>query len=178
MRSPATRETRLCVSSSQRRIVKRSNYSSARQMRVEQMRIDMKRVAIAVALIARSALGQNAADGPVLEASRVSPTASLNLYVPAGSVRLVAGGHDSIVVRGEKSKNDRIFFGGGPQGFKMGVESRSPGESEPSNLVVYMPHAGRVSVRTASANIVGEGVSGTFTSSSGNIRLSGVVSSV
>src|SRR5436309_2751510 len=172
MRSPATRETRLCDNSSQRRIVKRSNYSSARQMRV-----DMKRVAIAVALIARSALGQNAADGPVLEAHRVSPTASLNLYVPAGSVRLVAWDHDSIVVRGEKSKNDRIFFGGGPQGFKMGVESRLPGESEPSNLVVYMPHAGRVSVRTASANIVGEGVSGTFTSSSGNIRLSGVVSS-
>jgi hypothetical protein len=70
-----------------------------------------------------------------------------------------------------------LFFGALRQGVKMGVEGNSSGDSEPSNLVIYMPRRGRVSVRTASANIVGEGVSGSFYSSSGTVRLSGVVSS-
>ena len=138
----------------------------------------MKRLLILLALTARSALGQAAADGPVLEAHALDATASINLYVPFGSVRLVAWDRDSIVVRGQKARNARLFYGGGPQGVKMGVESSSRTDSEPSSLVIYMPRRGRVSVRTASANIVGEGVAGDFTSSSGNIRLSGVVSSV
>jgi hypothetical protein len=137
----------------------------------------MKRLLIAITLAARAALGQSAADGPVLEAHALDSTASVNLYVPFGSVRLVGWDRDSIVVRGQKARNARLFYGGGPQGVKMGVESSSRTDSEPSNLVIYMPRRGRVSVRTASANIVGEGVSGDFNSSSGNIRLSGVVSS-
>ena len=137
----------------------------------------MKRLLIIVAVAARSALGQSIADGPVLEAHALDSTASVNLYVPFGSVRLVGWDRDSIVVRGQKARNARLFYGGGPQGVKMGVESSSRTDSEPSNLVIYMPRRGRVSVRTASANIVGEGVSGDFNSSSGNIRLSGVVSS-
>ena len=136
----------------------------------------MKRLLILVALAARSALGQTA-DGPVLEAHALDANASINLYVPFGSVRLVAWDRDSIVVRGQKARNARLFYGGGPQGVKMGVESSSRTDSEPSNLVIYMPRRGRASVRTASAHIVGEGVSGELYSSSGNIRLSGVVSS-
>jgi len=138
----------------------------------------MKRLLIAIALTARSALGQSAADGPVLKAHAIDSTGSINLYVPTGSVRLVAWDRDSIVVRGQMARNARLFYGGGPQGVKMGVEGPSRGDSEPSNLVIYMPHHGRASVRTASATIVGDGVSGEFYSSSGNIRLSGVVSSV
>jgi len=138
----------------------------------------MKRLLIAVSLIARGALAQSAADGPVLAAHALDSSAFINLYVPAGSVRLVAWDRDSIVVRGQTSKNDRIFFGGGRPGVKMAVESPSGSDSQPSNIVVYLPRRGRVSVRTASANIIGEGVAGTFNSSSGNVRLSGVVSSV
>jgi hypothetical protein len=138
----------------------------------------MKRLLIAIILAARSASGQSAADGPILEAHGLDSTASINLYIPAGSVRLVAWDRDSIVVRGQKSASDRIFFGGGRQGVKMGVEGISHRESEPSNLVIYTPRRSRVSIRTASANIVAEGVSGSFYSSSGTVRLSGVVSSV
>jgi putative adhesin len=138
----------------------------------------MKRLLIAILLVARSALGQSAADGPVLEARGLDSTASINLYFPAGSVRLVAWDRDSIVVRGQKARNARLFFGATRQGVKMGLEGTAPRDSEPSNLVIYMPRRGRISVRTASANIVGEGVSGDFNSSSGNIRLSGIVSSV
>ncbi len=139
----------------------------------------MKRLLIAIALVARSAAGQSAADGPVLQAHGVDSTVSINLYVPAGSVRLVAWDRDSVVVRGRVSRNAKLFFGApGRQGVKMGVEGNSQADSEPSNLVIYMPRRGRVSVRTASASIVGEGVSGSFSSSSGAVRLSGVVSSV
>jgi Toastrack DUF4097 len=138
----------------------------------------MKRLLIVVTLAARSAFGQSVADGPVQRAHHFDSTGQVNLYVPAGSVRLVAWEHDSIVLRGQVARNARLFYGAGERGVKMGVESASNGDSEPSNLVIYMPRRGRVSVRTASANIVGEGVSGEFTSSSGNIRLSGVVSSV
>lgn len=138
----------------------------------------MKRLLIAIALIARSALGQTAADGPVLEAHGLDSTASINLYVPAGSVRLVAWDRDSIVVRGHKATNARLFFGAERQAVKMGVEGNSNGDPEPSNLVIYVPRRSRVSVRTASANIVGENVSGSFNSSAGNVRLSGVVTSV
>jgi len=137
----------------------------------------MKRLLIVTALVARSALAQSAADGPVLQAHGLDSTGSINLYVPAGSVRLVAWDRDSLVVRGEKAKNAQLFFGATRRGVKMGVESASSGDSEPSTLVIYMPRRGRASVRTASASIVGQGVSGDFTSSSGNIRLSGVVSS-
>ena len=138
----------------------------------------MKRLLIAITLAARSALGQSAADGPVLQAHGLDSTGSVNLYVPAGSVRLVAWDHDSIVVRGQVARSARLFYGSGSRGVKMGVENPAQIDSEPSNLVIYMPRRGRVSVRTASASIVGEGVSGDFTSSSGNIRLTGVVSSV
>jgi DUF4097 and DUF4098 domain-containing protein YvlB len=139
----------------------------------------MKRLLILMTLTARSALAQGAAEvGPVLEAHALDSTASINLYLPAGSVRLIAWDRDSIVVRGQKARNARLFYGAGPRSVKMGVENISRGDSEPSHLVIYMPRHGRVSVRTASANIVGEGVSGDFYSSSGNIRLSGVVSSV
>lgn len=142
------------------------------------MRADMKRVLIAVALIGQSALAQSTSDLPVLEAHSLDSTAAINLYVPAGSVRLVAWDRDSIVVRGQKARNARLFYGAGSRSVKMGIENASRNDSEPSHLVVYMPRRGRISVRTASANIVGEGVSGDFTSSSGNIRLTGVVSSV
>lgn len=137
----------------------------------------MKRLLIAITLAARSALCQSIADGPVHQAHHLDSTGSVNLYVPAGSVRLVAWDFDSIVVRGQVARNARLFYGGGLQGVKMGVENPARIDSEPSNLVIYMPRRGRASVRTASANIVGEGVSGEFNSSSGNIRLSGVVSS-
>jgi hypothetical protein len=140
----------------------------------------MKRLLIAITALALPcpALCQSAADGPVLQARGFDSTGSINLYVPAGSVRLVAWDRDSVVVRGQEARNARLFFGGGRQGIKMGVEGTSRIDSEPSNLVIYMPRRGRVSVRTASANIVGEGVSGDFYSSSGNIRLSGIASSV
>jgi len=137
----------------------------------------MKRLLIAIALVARSAAGQTAADGPVLRAHGLDSTGAINLYVPAGSVRLVAWDRDSVLVRGQMSGNARLFFGGGRQGVKMGVEGISRSDSEPSNLVIYMPRHGRVSVRTASASVVGEGVSGSFYSSSGTVRLSGAVSS-
>jgi hypothetical protein len=138
----------------------------------------MKRLLIAIALAARSALGQSAADGPVHEAHHFDSTGQVNLYVPAGSVRLVAWDRDSIVVRGQIARGARLFYGSGLRGVKMGVENRAQIDSEPSSLVIYMPRRGRVSVRTASASIVGEGVSGAFNSSTGNIRLSGEASSV
>src|SRR6478672_4530766 len=123
--SRATRTTRRCVSFSRRRIVRRSSCSSART------RDDMKRLLIVITLAARSALGQSVADGPILQAHGLDSTGSVNLYVPAGSVRLVAWDRDSLVVRGEKAKNAQLFFGATRRGVKMGVESASSGDSEP-----------------------------------------------
>jgi hypothetical protein len=116
---------------------------------------------------------------PVLRARALEPTASVKIFDPAGSVRVVGWDHDSIVVRGRVPPSERFFFAGSARGVKLGVEDRVDGkDSAPCDLVIYLPRHSQLSVKTASASISGTDVSGWFYSVSGTIHLSGVATSI
>ncbi|HEY4306100.1 MAG TPA: DUF4097 family beta strand repeat-containing protein [Gemmatimonadaceae bacterium] len=123
-------------------------------------------------------------DGPVLGARRASPTISIKAWNPAGSIRFIGWDKDSVVMRGRVGHNVRLEFSGqsnAPKvdGLKLGVEGHwTDGDAQPSDLVVYMPRGGRVAVRTVSADISANGVSGYFYTVSGNIRMSGQAASI
>ena len=116
---------------------------------------------------------------PILRARSLEPTASVKIFDPAGSVRVVTWDHDSIAVRGRVPPSERFFFAGSARGVKLGVEDRVDGKnSAPCDLIIYLPRHSHLSVKTASASITGTDVSGWFYSVSGTIHLSGVATSI
>ena len=70
-------------------------------------------------------------------------------------------------------------FAGGDSAVKFGVENRS-GKRDPlpTDLVVYVPRRGRLSVKTVTANVTASDVSGWFYSVSGSLRFSGSATSL
>jgi len=137
----------------------------------------MRREAIAL-LIGFAAITPASAQLPVLRARSLDATAAVKIFNPAGSIRLVGWDRDSIVVRGRIARRQRFFFGGSASGVKLGVDDAVTGDSPPSELVVYLPRASRVSIKSASADITGTDVSGWFASVSGSIRLAGTTASI
>ena len=116
---------------------------------------------------------------PVLWARAVEPTAGFKIYNPAGAVRVVGWDHDSIEVRGRVARGERFYFGGSARGGKLGIEERADArDSGASDLVIYLPRRAQLSVKTASADITGADVSGSFFTVSGTIHLSGAATSV
>jgi hypothetical protein len=143
------------------------------------MRADIKLLLVAAIVAGTRAGAQSAADGPVLGARALQPTAAFKIWVPAGKVRLVAWDRDSILVRGHVPKSENFYFSGNFAGMKLGVETTSPrGQSGQSNIVAYVPRRGKFNVKTVTASIDGAGVSGWFYSVSGPIHLSGSATSV
>jgi hypothetical protein len=138
-------------------------------------------VALMIALAAAPTVAgaQSAADGPVLGARAMRPTAAFKIWVPRGTLRLVAWDRDSIVIRGRVARPDVFFFGGDADGAKFGVENHEPdGATGDSRLVAYIPRRGTVSVKTVSASIDATGVGGWFYTVSGSMHLSGRAASI
>jgi hypothetical protein len=115
----------------------------------------------------------------VLGARHLARTASVKIFDPAGSVRLIGWTRDSLVVRGTVAADERFYLAGTANGIKLGVEDRA-GTATPSacDLVVYLPAGAQVSVKTASASIDARDVVGWFYSVSGAINVSGTASSL
>jgi len=131
------------------------------------------------ALAASRARAQEPAEMPILSARRVTPTFSLNLWNPAGHVRIIAWDRDSLVVRGRLDPSKRFFFGGDSTGAKLGVDfPKTTGDSRPCDFVIYAPRRGRMSIKTVSADIEATDVSGSFYTVSGAIRLSGAATTI
>jgi len=126
-----------------------------------------------------AATGTASAQLPVLRARDLDATAAVKIFNPAGSIRLVGWDRDSIVVRGRIAPGERFFFAGSASGVKFGIDDAiATRDSRPSELVVYLPRASRISTKSASANITGTDVSGWFYSVSGSIRLAGAATSI
>ena len=143
------------------------------------MRADTKFLMVLAIVAGTRAAAQSAADGPVLGARALQPTAAFKIWVPAGQVRLIAWDRDSILVRGHVPKSENFYFSGNFAGMKLGVEQNSPrGKAGQSNIVAYVPRRGKFNVKTVTASIDGAGVSGWFYSVSGPIHLSGSATSV
>ena len=130
-------------------------------------------------LIAILATSPASAQLPVLRARALDDTAAVKILNAAGSIRLVGWDRDSIVVRGRVARGQHLFFGGSASGVKVVIEdSTRSTDSRPSQLVVYLPRASRISAKSASADITGTDVSGWFYSVSGSIRLAGSATSI
>ena len=100
----------------------------------------------------------------------------IKIWNPSGSLKLVAWDRDSLHVEGTGPKWAPFFFGGGRSGVKFGIEEeKTKGELPRVALVVYVPRASRVSAKTVDATIEVEGVSGFYTTVSGDIRVTGAV---
>jgi hypothetical protein len=135
--------------------------------------------------IAASAVA-GAQRGPALKilgAREATPDVGVKIWVPTGSVRLVAWDRDSIVVRGRVAPTSHFFFARGTDksSYKLGVEPRGfegPPVPEPSDFVINVPRRAEISIKTVDATIMGEGVGGWFYSVSGAIRLSGAAPNV
>lgn len=130
-------------------------------------------------LIGAAASGSAGAQLPVLRARALDATAAVKVFNPAGSIRLVGWDRDSIVVRGRVARGAQFFFAGSSRGVKLGIDDPvNGGDSPPSDLVIYLPRTSRMSIKSASADIVGMNVSGWFYSVSGSIRLAGSSTSI
>jgi hypothetical protein len=129
-------------------------------------------------LVGVAATGSAGAQLPVLRARSLDAAAAVKIFNPAGSIRLVGWDHDSIVVRGRIARGEHFFFAGSASSVKFGIEDDTTGDSRPSELVVYLPRASRISTKSASADITGSDVSGWFYSVSGSIRLTGSATSI
>lgn len=147
----------------------------------------LKVALIAAALGAAPLVAQAPEDMPVLTAKRVSPTFSMNMWNPAGHVKLIAWDRDSLVVRGRVDRSQKYFFGGDANGAKLGILSGAKvaveggpqgDDGKPCDFVVWLPRRGRLSIKTVSADIEGIDVSGSFYTVSGAIRLSGTSTSI
>src|SRR3954454_9007481 len=154
--------------------------------RSENGRRRAQRVAVAALLVvARGAGAQSSnADGPLLGARPASSTVSIKAWNPAGSIRFIGWDKDSVVVRGRAGRGVQFMLSGEGEhkkltGMKLGVDGHwTDASAAQSDFVVYMPRHGSVSIKTVTADIGGDGVSGWFYSVSGNIRLSGQATSI
>jgi hypothetical protein len=121
----------------------------------------------------------------ILGARGAAPDVGIKIWVPTGSVRLVAWDRDSIVVRGRVAPSSRFFLARGTDksSYKLGVEPRRfdgppPPAQDPSDFVINVPRRAEIAIKTVDATITGDGVGGWFYSVSGAIRLSGAVANV
>lgn len=100
----------------------------------------------------------------------------IKIWNPSGSLKLVAWDRDSLHVDGTGPKWASFFFGGGRSGVKFGIEEEKAKDELPRvALVVYVPRGSRVSAKTVDATIDVEGVTGYYTTVSGDIRVSGAL---
>lgn len=133
-------------------------------------------VSIACLAAPGAAPSQRAPVLKVLAARAATPDVGIKIFVPTGSVRLIAWDRDSIVVRGRLGTHSGFFFahGEGKSSYKLGVEPRPlDAQLGPSELVIYVPRRAELSVKGVDASITAEGVGGWFYTVSGAIRLSG-----
>lgn len=137
----------------------------------------IRRLAFAsIALLALASAAPLGAQQRVERRIAVAADVAIKIWLPAGSIRIVAWERDSLVVEGTVQAGGRFFFGGAGRAAKFGIDEPLPGEAaQAANLVAYVPRRARVSVRAVNASIEVAGVSGSYNTVAGDIRVSGQV---
>ena len=78
---------------------------------------------------------------------------ALRIVNMVGSVVVHGWSKDTVLVRGTLNPGDRFFAGGGYTGAKMFVESENDRDPKPARLEVWVPARVRLWIKTATANI-------------------------
>ena len=85
---------------------------------------------------------------------------ALRIVNMVGSVVVHGWNKDTVLVRGTLGLGDKFFGGGGYTGAKMFVESENDRDPKPARLEVWVPARVRLWIKTATANIDVNGVTG------------------
>lgn len=108
----------------------------------------------------------------------IAPDASIRITNLAGLTRIIGWDRDSIAVTGVVPAGASFFMGGQGRLAKMGVERRDESLPEPgATLEVRVPAGARIWIRSMSATIEAEGLSGEIecTSAGGAVRVNGAL---
>lgn len=117
-----------------------------------------------------------AAQQPEVRGLPAAANVSIRAYNLAGSIRVIGWNRDSVAVNAKVASGSRLFFGGSRTAMKLGVEATAaPGATPASELVLRVPAGARVWLKSATASVDIEGISGEVDAStvSGNIRVRG-----
>ena len=114
---------------------------------------------VIAAVVAALPLG---AQGKVERGLPLAADGAVRVYNTVGSVRVTGWDRDSIVVRGSLGAGNSLHFGGTHAAVKMFVEGRNERNPAAAAIEVMVPRRSKVWVKTASANIEVDGVSGSL----------------
>jgi hypothetical protein len=106
--------------------------------------------AVALLLCCASPL---AAQGKIERKIPLGMEGALRIVNMVGSVVVHGWNKDTVLVRGTLNPGDRFFAGGGYTGAKMFVESENDRDPKPARLEVWVPARVRLWIKTATANI-------------------------
>lgn len=140
----------------------------------------MLALAIALAVTARmDAQSTRPTADPVLRARALRAGAPLKMFVPSGTVQLIGWDRDSLVVRGRLPASAQLLLSGTDSaGYKLIVDQRDGGSMAASRLVIYMPKASQVALKTVDALSDVSDVGGWFYAVSGSYHIAGTMRSV
>ena len=136
---------------------------------------------LALLLVPAAAQGQKGQSPgkSVVRGIAAKPDIGVNIWIPAGSVRVVGWERDSVHIQATVVAGGNLFMGGGSTAMKVGVDEPPPGEAaSPAHITAYVPRGARLIVRTATASIEASDVSGWYNTVSGAIRITGTASDV
>jgi hypothetical protein len=135
--------------------------------------------ALAMPLDPAAVVSTSARTAPVLTARHMNKGASLKVFNPTGSVRLVGWSHDSLEVHGDVSPRKRYYAAGDANGAKVGMEESGANETPAQgDLIIYVPRGTQASVKTANGNIDATDISGWFYAIGGGVHISGTAASI
>lgn len=120
------------------------------------MAVRLGGVALALGVAASSAAGQR----QVERRAALDARGSVRLHNLTGSTRVIGWDRDSVVITGTIPSSASFFFGGPAGGVKGGVELPIGADTLLAHLELRVPRGSRVWIKSASADITVEGVTG------------------
>ncbi|MCC7051994.1 MAG: DUF4097 family beta strand repeat protein [Gemmatimonadaceae bacterium] len=110
---------------------------------------------------------------PVQRGWRALPSAAIKVHAPTGTLEVEGWDRDSVSLSGVLATGETLFGGGSAAGLKLGAEGRASGGR--TRLLVRVPFAARLVVRSGAADVEVRGVSGTIDvgAAAGEVDVSG-----
>lgn len=117
----------------------------------------------AVALLVVTALPASA-QRSIAERFAAAPDGFVRIQNIAGSIKLIGWNRDSIAITGKVNDTpaERFEVHRGEDGVKLGLWDTSVERAEPSDIEVRVPARSRIWIRTGSASVFVDGVTGTL----------------
>lgn len=120
----------------------------------------LRRNALTMALALGGAAAPAAAQLRVERRAAMDARGSIRFHNLTGSTRVIGWDHDSVVIAGTIPRGASFYFGGPARGMKGSVELPAGVDTLPADLELRVPRTARVWIKSATADITVEGVTG------------------